>query len=268
MRLFFLAALLIPLPVFAQDTLPQLGDINEISIEESLVAPLPKKSVAPSEFFSTVLKPRQEAILSAEVDARVEKIAKEFGQPFRKGEKLIQLDSTLYRLRVKKAEAEEAKEQITFTAISDLYKNRSSSIIDLEEARLNLSNAKTELVFARYRLDRCAISAPYNGRVERLAVNENEWVNAGDPLIKIVGDGTLLARTLIPASSLPLFTLDKEVEIALADGKKVAGRVSHLGAVMDSASQTFEIDIEVPNTDGSLISGMTGKIIPPEGAYE
>ncbi len=46
------------------------------------------------------------------------------------------------------------------------------------------------------------------------------------------------------------------------------GKVSHLGAVMDSASQTFEIDIEVPNSDGTLISGMTGKIVLPEEADE
>ncbi len=152
----------LPLYAAVKDELP---GFNDITAEKGSESSMPATVAEPLESFSVVLKPRREAVLSAEVDARVERVLKEFGQSFRKGEKLVQLDSTLYRLRLKKAKAEEAKEQTAFTAISDLYKNKSSSIIELEEARLNLSNAKTEVVFARYKLDRCTISAPYNGRV-------------------------------------------------------------------------------------------------------
>ncbi len=250
-------------PLFAGDkeSLPDFGDI--LAAENKPDATL-NTPVAQQESFSVVLKPRREAILSAEVDARVERIEKEFGQFFRKGQTLIQLDSSLYSMALKKAEAVKRKEQTTFEAISDLYKNKSRSIIDLEEARGNLNVAKTELAFARYNLSRCSITAPYDGRVERIVVNENEWVNAGDPLLKIVGDGTLLARTLVPANYLPSFEVGKRVEIILTGGEKIEGAVSHLGAVMDSASQTFEIDVEVANPDGNLISGMTGRLVRPE----
>ncbi len=273
MRLFFFfiaacwSVLCPSLPLNAADS-EEFPTFNDITAEEGGLVGEIKTPAIQQESFSVVLKPRREAILSAEVDGRVEQIVKEFGQSFRKGQTLIRLNSSLYRLRLQKAQATEALEQTTFDTISRLYQNKSRSIIDLEEARANLSIARTELAFANHNFARCTISAPYNGRVERLAVNEQEWVNAGDPLLKIVGDGTLLARTLVPANYLSAFAVGKPVEIILTGGKKVAGKVSHLGAVMDSASQTFEIDVEVTNPDGTLISGMTGRLVRPENDDE
>ncbi len=270
MRYLFLVLLLItlsPLQLFAaeQQELPAFTDIVTDASRQENDFGLSRQQ---PDSFSVVLKPRYEAILAAEVDAKVKKIVKEFGQSFRKGQPLLQLDATLYTLLLKKAQAIQAKEQSIFDAVAALYKNKSRSIIELEEARVNLSIAKSEAAFARHNLARCTVRAPYDGRVEQLAVNEQEWVKTGDPLLKIVADSTLLARTLVPARYLSSFTLGKEVEIVLHDGQKITGKVSHLGAVMDSASQTFEIDVEVPNTEGKLIGGMTGKLIRPEMSDE
>ncbi len=250
MRYLFLVLLLItlsPLQLFAaeQQELPAFTDIVTDASRQENDFGLSRQQ---PDSFSVVLKPRYEAILAAEV--------------------VLQLDATLYTLLLKKAQAIQAKEQSIFDAVAALYKNKSRSIIELEEARVNLSIAKSEAAFARHNLARCTVRAPYDGRVEQLAVNEQEWVKTGDPLLKIVADSTLLARTLVPARYLSSFTLGKEVEIVLHDGQKITGKVSHLGAVMDSASQTFEIDVEVPNTEGKLIGGMTGKLIRPEMSDE
>ncbi len=231
------------------------ADFSDLTAEE--------ESVCAAESLSVVLNPRQEAVLSAQVNACVHRIHKEFGQGFQKGDLLLTLDRRLFSLRLSQAQAVYLQKKRNFDTISDLYNHQSRSVIDLEDARAELSVAEINRELAKYDLEHCTIRAPYAGRVEQLAVDEREWVRTGDPLVKIVNDATLLARTLIPAVSLKAFPIGSKVQMTLTGGQMATGRVSHIGAVMDSASQTFEVKIEVPNPKGVLRSGMTGKIISP-----
>lgn len=257
--LFLLAA---AQPLTAAE-LPKFDDLS-IGTGQELATIQPVEGQERQKSFSVVLNPRREAVLSAEVDSSVQKIVREFGQSFNKGEPLISLTPELFTLRLSQAEALYQQKRKNLEVIRELYSNKSRSVLDLTEAEAELRIAEVGRKLAAYDLARCTIRAPYSGRVEQLAVDEQEWVKAGDPLIKIVSDATLLARTLIPAGSLAAFPLGHNVQIELTGGRVVEGAVSHIGAVMDSASQTFEIKIEVANRKGELRSGMTGRIVQPE----
>lgn len=213
--------------------------------------------------YNVVFYPRKEVILSAEVESTVSQIAKEFGQSFKKGQVLIKLNPDMFILRQDKAKALHKKAVETFKIIEGLFKNKSRSVIDLEEARADLAISKANMRIAGKEVGFCTIKAPYSGRVEKLLVDEQEWVEAGTPLIKIVSDSVLLARTLVPWNELKAFPIGKLVEIELTSGEIVKGKVSHVGAVMDSASRTFEVKIEVSNTKRKLKCGMTGHIPMP-----
>jgi len=215
------------------------------------------------ETFSVVLDPRKEAVLSTEVDATVKTVRKEFGQSFKKGDVIIQLDSKLYLLRLEKAKALYKKASAKHDVISQLHAQKARSIVDLEEAKAELVVSKANMRMAEQEIAYCTIRAPYAGRVEKLAVNEREWVEKGTPLVKIVSDSVLLARTLVPWNSLGQFPMGKSVAIKLDNGIQVQGTVSHVSAVMEPASQTFDVNIEVPNSKGELKCGMTGSVVQP-----
>lgn len=240
-------------------TLPTFPDFSEKSASSNEVV---GESV-PQDVFSVVFSPRKEVILSSEVDSTVSLISKELGQPFKKDEVLISLDPQMFLWRLDKAKALYSKALATFKVIENLYKDKSRSIIDLEEAKADLSIAKVNMSIASQEVAFCKIKAPYSGRVEKVAVDEKEWVESGTPLIKIVSDSVLLARTLVLGKDVNLFPLGKVVSIELSNGGIVKGKVSHVGAVMDSASQTLQVNIEVKNIDGKLKCGMRGHVVMP-----
>ncbi|WP_320173975.1 efflux RND transporter periplasmic adaptor subunit [Maridesulfovibrio sp.] len=245
--------------VFAgNSSLPSFPDFSE---QDAKIDAESHKS--PQSTYSVVFYPRKEVILSAEVESTVSHIAKEFGQSFKKGQVLIKLDPQIFIWRQDKAKAMHAEAAATFKVTEELYQDKSRSIIDLEKARAELSIAKANMRIAGKEVSFCTITAPYSGRVEKLLVDEREWVEAGTPLIKIVSDSVLLARTLVPWNVLKSFPIGKQVTIELTNGETVTGKVSHVGAVMDSASQTFEVKIEVPNSKRKLKCGMTGHIPMP-----
>ncbi len=214
----------------------------------------------PQETLKVVFYPHKEAVISSELQSTVKIIAKEFGQSFKKDDMLIHLSEDMFAWQRDKAEAIYNQELKTFNVISRLYREKSRSVIELEEARGKLNVAKANVNIANKEFDNCTIKAPYNGRVEKVFINEGEWVEPGAMLLKIVDDSILYARTLILWNHVDAFPLGKTVDIIVNNGLKVSGSVSHISASMDSASQTFEIQIEVHNVDQKLRSGMTGAI--------
>ena len=138
-----------------------------------------------------------------------------------------------------------------------------TSLPEYEEARKNLAQAQARFKIAETEMEGCQILAPYKGRVEKLLVNVNELVERGRPLIQVIDDEVLRAKFLAPSVAVQTVRPGMNVVIEVNElGKRVTGRVSHVSAVLDPASGTFEVYAEVDNPTGSLRSGMTGQVDP------
>ncbi|NDV24538.1 efflux RND transporter periplasmic adaptor subunit [Desulfovibrio sp. JC022] len=212
-----------------------------------------------------VLAPRHESVLAAEIGSRVIKIYKEFGQSFRKGNTLIRLDNGPAELDVRKAQAQLDRASKEFEITQDLFKTKSVSILELEEARSKQTVATVDLVIAKQKLSRCTVHAPFSGRVSKLEIHTHEWVEVGQPLIDIVDDSVLLAKFLLPSSMYENVKIDSAAHVSIQEtGKSYTGRISHIGAEIDPSSRSFEVYAEIKNTSGELRGGMRGaiRIIP------
>jgi RND family efflux transporter MFP subunit len=212
---------------------------------------------------SVVLTSRREAVLSAEVRAQVHRVHREFGQSFASGQALIDLDaSSFHRLSLERTDVllEAARKAHAVTA--QLFKEKSASIMELEKAKAELAVAEVNRKFSLRNVNVCRIVAPYAGRVEKVFVNEHELVDEGRPLIKIVDDSVLRARIILPSDLFGSLKIGQPMGIMIKEtGKEVTAKVSHISAVMDPASATFEVYAEVDNAGGTLRSGMTGRLL-------
>lgn len=207
-----------------------------------------------------VLAPRYESILAAEIDSRVTKITKEFGQNFKKGHVLIDLDAVPAGLGVRRAKAQLQEASKKFGILQDLYKTKSVSVLELEEARSKQVVAEVDLAIARQKLARCTVKAPFSGRVAKVLVHEHEWVKIGTPLLEVIDDSVLLAKFLLPSFLYGSLKTNGKVSIDIEEtGRIYEGRISHIGAEVDPSSRSFEVFAEVKN-DASLRSGMRGTI--------
>ncbi|MCH7527306.1 MAG: HlyD family efflux transporter periplasmic adaptor subunit [Planctomycetes bacterium] len=171
-------------------------------------------------------------------------------------------------------------------ATQNLYNDGHSSQVDLENAKRDatvakteceladsvsakeLTNAKRELVITRGQrdiagdeLDACTIRAPFGGRVARLLVHEHEFVERGTPLMETVDDHVLLAKFLLPSALFRSVHKGQELNLFVIEASEtVVAKVSHISAVLDPASVTFEVHAEVDNTERNLWAGMNGSL--------
>jgi multidrug efflux system membrane fusion protein len=140
---------------------------------------------------------------------------------------------------------------------------RLTSLPEYEETRKNLALAQARFKIAEKDLEGCQVTAPFKGRVEKVLVNQSELVERGRPLIQVIDDGVLRAKFLAPSVAVQAVKPGMTVGIDVNElGRRVTGRVTHVSAVLDPASGTFEVYAEVDNPTGAIKSGMTGQVDP------
>lgn len=173
--------------------------------------------------------------------------------------KRLHADQSLSALDLAQAEEQRA------AAAADLESARLDHAPALARSRRNLDIARADLAEAERELAACTIRAPYNGRVVRLLVQEQELVQRGQALLEVVSDGTLLAKFLVPAAHFQRLRQGQPVTLHIAElDRQTTAVVSHIASALDPASQTVEVHAEVRNEAGVLRSGMTGTVVLPQ----
>lgn len=173
---------------------------------------------------TTTLEIREEAVgsiegladptVAAEVAARVVRVLVHPGQKVSKGDPIVLLDPTDFSLQRGEAQAEVAR-------IQALIKNqqrvveRNQVLVGknfisqnaVEDAATQLAALQQQLAGARSRLasiehtgSKARVLSPLNGTVETQIVSPGDFVNVGDPLIRIISNQRLRAHLPFPES--------------------------------------------------------------------
>ncbi len=216
---------------------------------------------------SVVFTPFREAVLSARVFSRVDRVVKEMGQSFAQNDPLILLDESEYAINAEKSRAKAAAAGKNLEVARRLRADKSVSALDLENAVRDARAAGADLAQDERELEACKILAPFAGRVKKLFIHAHETVDKGDPLVEIVDDASLTAKILVPSDLFGKIAVGEKLSIAVREtGETVTGTVSNINEVLDPASGTFEVYAVVDNSGQSLRSGMTGRLVPEGGS--
>ena len=199
----------------------------------------------------------------------------------KKGQILVELESSVERATLEKAKAMATfdgeiglqrtqlafakrvhKRVKTLTAISTHDKDQAATEINLtrhrlEKARENSMLAKLELKKARALLDRCSIKSPISGVVVERYVSPGEFVN-NQPLLRVAQIDPLRVEVIVPAWIFGKISPGMIATIVpeLPEYGEQTATVSIVDKVIDSASNTFGVRLELPNAEQQLPSGL------------
>lgn len=165
------------------------------------------------------------------------------------------------------ADVEEARtlEAVARADVEIAQKRLSIHKIDLareiETAQATLRLEEANLLSAERELAECTVLVPFGGRVARLLRHAHESVQPGQELAEVVDDRVLLARFFAPSRSLPRIRMGGRLEIRIEEtGGVVEGVVRQIGALVEPASSTIQVSLEVDNAGRSLRGGMRGTL--------
>ncbi|TNE62712.1 MAG: efflux RND transporter periplasmic adaptor subunit [Alphaproteobacteria bacterium] len=202
------------------------------------------------------------AVLSSQILAPIAAMPKQPGASFRAGDVLVTLNCDDYAAERAAGQAEVRQAKAQLQAQERLFELQSAGNLDVEIARAALDRAEANLKLQDVRLDRCTVTAPYDGAVVRWAAQPHQTVSVGNELIEIVGTGGLELELIVPSSWLAWLRKGNHVVARIDEnGSEVVAEVSRLSARIDPVSQTIKIYAKITAGRDKLLAGMSGRAV-------
>jgi RND family efflux transporter MFP subunit len=192
------------------------------------------------------------------------------------GRSLAMLDTTDYALALREAEANLDAARVRRSAAKNTFERAgrllpekaiTPELFDKAEAEYKSAKAQvaqlTNMVaLARRRLEKTAVSAPFEGYVTQRFVELGQNISVGDPVMQVADMETM--RVKIYINELDYVHLDKEDPVTITveaySQSPITGRVDKIGIKADARTNTFEIEILVDNPDFRLKAGLTARV--------
>lgn len=214
------------------------------------------------------LVPRRFAVVAAEVSAKVSQVHAPEGARFAAGDRLITFDSTLQRAQLERAEASLVAAEKTAAAHQRLVELQSVGQIEAALSEAEVRKARAEVEFARAMLERCAILAPYAGRVADQRVRAEEFVQPGQPVLEIIDDALPEVNFIAPSKWLAWLQVGQGITVHIDEtGRTYSARIERIGAKVDAVSQSVKIVAALEGDHPELIAGMSGSVqVTPPGS--
>jgi len=251
-------------------TIPVVAALMALAAPSHAQAPAPAQSrpALEKQDIRAQLTPRRYTTLGAEIGAKVSRIAVAEGAAFRAGQVLVAFDCSLQQAQLQKAKAVLGAAERTFGANQRLDELRSVGKVELDASAAEVGKAKADVAASSVLLSKCAIAAPFAGRVSEQKVREQQFVQAGQPLLEIIDDSVLELQFLVPSRWLAWVKPGHAFQVRIDEtGKTYPARVQRIGARVDPVSQSIKLSAAIDGRFPELIAGMSGRVAlaPPPG---
>jgi len=210
---------------------------------------------------SCLLEPSNEIKVSSQATGVAKHINAERGGRVKRGQLLVSLETGLERafLELAKARYEFAKRKV----------NRNKELIDKEllsshesdELLTELMIASLEVRKAEENLKQRSVYSPVDGIVKERNISPGEYVGI-EPLLTLVVLDPLHAEVVMSAEYYGTIKKGTEVEIYPDDQEDnvYSGKVKIVDQVIDAASNTFGVRVELQNSKLKLPAGLKCKV--------
>jgi len=233
----------------------------------------------------------QETAIYARTTGYLKKWNFDYGAHVKKNEVLAVIDSPDVDEQLREAraslesdKANQSKAELDFTYMDTtakryeaLIKTNGVTPQELDMYHANLAKARTAVNVATAQLhaDEAnvkrledlqsfeTITAPFDGTVTARNYDIGALINAngtagGQPMFRVAETDVLRVWVNVPQNYATQIKLDMPAQIEVREypGKKFTGVVKHTAGALDSNTRTLATEVQIPNAEGKLLSGM------------
>ena len=207
----------------------------------------------------------QQVVISSELAGRITQMPLREGQRFRKGATLIAYDCALNRARLQRASQAQTAARQKLKVAQELDALGSISKADVEQAHSALAIAQSETALEQVMVQRCTVTAPFDGRVGETFVREAETVAEGKALLSIYDDRAFEVETIVPSRWLAWLQPGYPLQIAVDEtGQVYPAKVVRIAGSVDPVSQSVKVIGQLSHTPSAqgapLLPGMSGTV--------
>lgn len=204
-----------------------------------------------------LLEPHELVNLGSPVPGILETISVQRGQPVRRGQVVASLMSGAEQAAVELAKARSEFGKRKVVRNEELYRDELISIHEKDEMATESLMSELELKEAEERLGLRTIRSPINGVVVERALSPGEYVQ-DTHVLAIAQLHPLNVELIVPVAYFGLIKqgMLAEVRPEAPVGGTYTAKVKIVDKVVDAASGTFGVRLELPNRDHSVPAGL------------
>ncbi|MBS1829862.1 MAG: efflux RND transporter periplasmic adaptor subunit [Acidobacteria bacterium] len=236
------------------------------------------------------LRPKEQVEVTAKVTGRVEKLTHQLGDYLNKGDLIVELEDDEVQQQVSRAkaalsvvaasarqrQAELANSKANLERYQKLVKDGLASRVDFEEkqtalevvqAQLQLTEAQrgqaqAELNELLIRLEQTRIYSPMNGHIAKRHIDQGALVSPSTPIVTLVNLSTMVTMANVPEHEVGRLKVGNlaTIEVDAFSGRSFTGKVARIAPVLDAATRSATVEVEIPNPEGGLRAEMFARV--------
>jgi RND family efflux transporter MFP subunit len=235
---------------------------DKISAYPVTVSTVVQKEVSNKiELVGTIVGDNDVQVIS-EAQGKVTGIYAKVGDYKSAGSVIAQLDDELKKSAYETAQVNYEKSKKDFERYDVLYKNKSVSDVQYEQAKLGYYNAQSQYVAAKKDYEDTKITAPISGIITSRNIDMGTYVNKNMPVANIVDISRLKVK--VGVAEKDVFSLKQGNKVTVTTnvypGVEFPGTISTISDKGDQA-HNYPVEISLMNSkEHPLKSGMFGKV--------
>ena len=199
--------------------------------------------------------------IRAETYGRVQEIMARRGDRVDAGEVLGQLALDDRHAKQAEANAVLRQREIEFSAAEQLRTKGFRSETSLAQARAQLDAARAIVERTELDIERATVRAPFAGIIESGHIEVGNYLAVGDKAVTIVDLDPILVVGYATEREVGALKPGMIGRAQLVDGTEIEGIVGFVAAIADPETRTYRFELEAPNPDFAIRSGITSRIV-------
>ena len=195
---------------------------------------------------------RDEVDISSEISAKIAALPFRDGDAFRAGQTLVSLDCSLYAAQLRKAQAEADASRDLQRVDQRLAQLHSIGELEVTQADGKAKADAAQVAYMQATVRKCAIAAPFDGRVVKRSAAPQQFAEAGKPLLTIIDTSHLELKMIVPSKWLAWLKPGRPLTVQVDEvGRRYPARV-------DPVTQTVDVTAALTGSAAELLPGMSG----------
>lgn len=248
----------------SDEQMPQAVTATSRSLVQKVRVRVPEiKRISQEIVLNGRTEPARAVTLRAEVEGRVVALGATRGTVVKKGDLIIQLDTRDRNARLEEARAQLKQREIEHAGAMKLQKNNLQSETHVAQAAALLATARAQVARIELEIRNTRVLAPFNGILDRLPVEVGAYLQGGEEVARLLDQDPVIFVGYVSQLERHNLVLGDKGIVHLVTGQVVEGELRYVAAEADPITRTFKVELQVPNPDRSLVSGITAELRIP-----
>lgn len=208
------------------------------------------------------ISPVQGAVVATELAGVVSNIAFDNGSAAKKGDMLVQLDTSAEEAQLRTAEADLELARNDLQRSRDLAARKVISKAEQDAADSKFNRLQAVVDQMRSNIRKKSIVAPFDGQLGIRQVNVGQSIDARQPVVALTSLDPVYVDFTLPQQELAKLATGFEVRVRTdaLPGREFKGKLTAINSMVDAVTRNVPLQATLENPDHALRPGMFAKV--------